>query len=266
MNDFAFMLNYIIWDIDPNLSIGGSFSILWYKILFGLACVVGMQMLDWMFKRENAPRSEFIPHIAIIFFCSMIGARLMHVFFYEFDYYIQHPFEILYIWEGGTASHGAALGVIIGILIYAKWKGKIWYWWTFDRIAIIIPIASGIIRIGNLLNSELYGKVTEVPWAFVFVYADPLPRHPVQLYEVANLILISIVMLLLYLKTEMKEKFGRLSGVMLIMLTIGRFISEFFKEHETSLLDLNMGQLLSIPFFILGIVLVQLSSKGKLNV
>ncbi len=257
------MLTYITWDIDPFIRIGDFFAIRWYSLLFALAIVYGYQITRWFFIREQAPGKEFHRVLIVIFVGGLIGARLTHVIFYDPQYFLEQPWYILKIWEGGLASHGAAVGMIAGVYLYARYLGKIWYWWIYDRLAIALAPGAALIRIGNLMNSELYGKVTEAPWAFVFLAVDPLPRHPVQLYEVAYLVIIFGIMMTLYRYSQLSKKFGMLSGIFLILLTLFRIGAEFFKSYETVLGGLNMGQLLSLPFLGLGILLVIMARRGK---
>ena len=233
--------------------------------MFGLVVLAGLQLTSWFMKREKAPRDEFWPLAFVVFISGLLGARLFHVFFYEPELYLSNPIEILKVWEGGIASHGAAVGIILAIIWFSKYRGSIYYWWIFDRLAMIIALGSGFIRIGNLMNSELYGKATDVPWAFVFSSVDEIARHPVQIYEAFYCFAIFGILMWMYLKTDASKVFGTLSGSFLILLTISRILAEFFKEHHTSMFELNMGQLLSLPFLAMGIIILGVSRMKYLQ-
>ena len=156
------------------------------------------------------------------------------------------------IWKGGLASHGAAVGMIAGTLIYSRFIGTIYYWWIFDRLSIALPLGGAMVRLGNLMNSELPGTTTEVPWAFIFTTFDKLPRHPVQLYEAVWSVFLFFILIFLYNNPEIRNRFGALSGFGLAYISLARFLTDFFKEGEVLLMGLKMGQLLSLPFFVLG--------------
>ncbi|HLP06448.1 MAG TPA: prolipoprotein diacylglyceryl transferase, partial [Paludibacter sp.] len=213
---------------------------------------------------------------------TIVGARLGHCFFYEwkelaepftflgisFHYwnpYISHPWELLYIWHGGLASHGGAIGILIAIYFYNKKVSKKGYIWVFDRLVIGVAICGAAIRFGNLMNSEIYGNATTLPWGFIFVRAgETQPMHPTQIYEMIYCLATFAVTWWLYWKKEAYKKNGLIFGVFLIGIFGSRFILEFIKLDQEAFeanFILNMGQVLSIPFILWGIWLIIKSNK-----
>ena len=190
----------------------------------------------------------------------ILGARLGHVFFYGWDYYSQHPGEILKVWHGGLASHGGALGIFIALLIHSSQVTKRNVFWTIDRVVVPTALVSAFIRLGNLMNSEIYGVQTTLPWGFIFERNDEVvPKHPTQIYESLAYFLTFAVLMHLYWRTRARFKQGLLTGVLFIMVFTARFFIEFIKEDQESFeaaMTLNMGQWLSIPFILAGIFLV----------
>jgi phosphatidylglycerol:prolipoprotein diacylglycerol transferase len=219
----------------------------------------------WYWKRDKAPEKDYLPIIGAIVAGGLIGARLVHVFFYDWAYYSHHLLEIPMLWKGGLASHGGAVGMVLGIWLYCRYKGQVYYWWVYDRLAVGLPFGAVLIRIGNLFNSELYGKPTDVPWAFVFPTVDLLPRHPVQLYEAGCYLIITIIIIGLYTQKSRKLHFGTLSGLFLVLINITRFGLEFFKESPLLFGPFNMAQVLCVPFILLGVLILWLSVRGKLD-
>lgn len=260
----------IIWDVDPVwFSIGGFVDIRPYSILFGIGMFLGYWFVKLMYKREDKTEQELLTLAAYIFFGVIIGARLGHCLFYDFNYYLSHPLEIILpfkIQDGtfeitgyqGLASHGGALGVLIAIAVFC-YKYKINYLSQVDKIAIVAPLTGAFIRLGNLINSEIIGKPTDLPFAFVFVRVDNLPRHPSQLYESLFYILIFIMLWTIYKKSGNKFTPGFYTGLSIILIFGARFIIEFTKIHQADFeqaLPLDMGQILSIPFILAGLFLI----------
>jgi len=257
------ILSYITWDVGPELLNIGPLSVRWYGLLFALAFIVGYKIFQWMYKRENQPESD-IEQLAIYMILGVvIGARLGHVLFYNPSYYFENPLEILMVWKGGLASHGASIGILIAIYLYVK-KKKVGFLWQMDRIVIVVAIGGSFIRLGNLFNSEILGKPAEVPWAFIFTRVDNIPRHPAQLYESLGYLIIFLILFFIYKNKYKKLNDGFLFGLFLILLFTFRFFVEFLKEVQSPFeegLMLDMGQLLSIPFVILGIILIVYAQK-----
>ncbi len=201
---------------------------------------------------------------------TVIGARLGHCLFYEPDKYLKNPIEILKIWEGGLASHGAAIAIILGIYIYAR-KTKIPMLWYLDRVVIFTAFAGTFIRLGNLMNSEIFGEITSLPWGFYFIrYYDPQmgldPRHPTQLYEALSYLTIFIILFRYYKRRLGKFENGQLFGYFLILVFGMRFLIEFLKVPQVSFeqgMTLNMGQLLSIPLILIGVFVIYFINRKK---
>ena len=197
---------------------------------------------------------------------TIAGARLGHCLFYEPAYYLHNPLEILLIWHGGLASHGAAIGILIALWLFER-KEKKGYFWVLDRIAIVVALSGFFIRMGNLMNSEIYGVETTVPWGFVFLRNNEVaPKHPTQIYEGLVYLLIFFLLYRMYWREKGKVYQGLLIGIFLILVFTARFFIEFLKENQVpfeATMKLNMGQLLSIPFVLFGIFVIYWSLKNK---
>lgn len=264
------ILSSIIWDVNPEILPIGSLAIRWYGLLFALGFVFGYIIIGKMFKNENLPEKMLDSLTTYMVVGTVVGARLGHCLFYQPGYYLSNPIEILKIWEGGLASHGAAIGILLALYIFSK-KVKKPYLWTLDRIVIIVALAGFFIRIGNLMNHEIYGDVTNLPWGFNFVLninqwiagAEPIysqPSHPTQIYEALSYLAIFGILYAIYLKVGPERlKTGLIFSIFLILLFSVRFFIEFIKEPQVAFeenMALNMGQLLSIPFVLTGFVLL----------
>jgi len=190
---------------------------------------------------------------------TIVGARLGHCFFYEPAYYLANPLEIIKVWHGGLASHGAAIGILLALWLFVR-KEKKPFIWAIDRVVVVVALAGALIRLGNLMNSEIYGVETTLPWGFVFLRnGENMPKHPTQLYEAFAYLITFGVLMRIYWKTKGKQKPGLLFGLFLIMVFLFRFFVEFVKEDQVAFeaeMKLNMGQWLSIPFVIAGIVIL----------
>jgi phosphatidylglycerol:prolipoprotein diacylglycerol transferase len=262
----------IEWNVNPEIFNIGFISIRYYSLAFIITFLLGYYLLKWIFKRENKPAVYIDRLFTYMFIATLAGARLGHCLFYDPGYYLSHPLEIIMTWKGGLASHGAAVGILIALYYFARKAPDLSYQWLIDRLSIMVAFGASMVRLGNLMNSEIYGKPTDVSWAFVFVTDDPLklPRHPTQIYEAAAYMLLFVVLLLLYKKYGKKIQSGLLSGLFFVGLFGARFVIEFFKEvqepFESSLVEtigLDMGQLLSIPLVLTGIVLLLKSTGSK---
>ena len=246
----------INWDVSPDIFSIGPITIRWYGLLFAMSFIVGYQIMVIIFKRENKSEQDLNDLVWYMILGTVLGARLGHCLFYNPDYYLSHPLEILQIWKGGLASHGAGIGIIAALILYSKKKKDISFLWIMDCVVITVALSGFFIRMGNLFNSEIIGKPTNGNWGFVFVSVDNIPRHPAQLYEAIAYLLIFIFLLSFYFRVKGKFKNGLLFGIFLISVFGFRFFVEFFKENQSPFeqnLFLNMGQLLSIPFVLLGI-------------
>jgi phosphatidylglycerol---prolipoprotein diacylglyceryl transferase len=260
------LLTYITWDIDPDIFTIPFINhpVRWYGLFFALAFLISQQIMYLIYKKEGRPISEIDTLTIYMVFATIVGARLGHVLFYDPIHYFQNPHKIFMIWEGGLASHGGVIGVLIAIYLFAR-KTHVNYWWALDRISIVASLTFCLIRLGNLMNSEMIGTPTNLPWAFIFTMKDNIPRHPAQLYEAIHYFIWFIVLFALWYRLKDSMRNGLLFGWSLIILFSFRFVDEFFKidqvEFEQGMI-LNMGQLLSIPFILTGIVIL-MSNLGK---
>jgi prolipoprotein diacylglyceryl transferase len=259
--------NYIYWNIDPEIINVFGISIRYYGLLFVSGLILCIYILGWIFRRENIPQ-ELLEKLSIYGIIGIfVGARLGHCLFYEPSYYFAHPLEMIlpiqplpgggYKFSGyqGLASHGGALGLIIALIIYSR-KAKQPLIKTIDLISIVGPLEGCFIRLGNLMNSEIIGMPTTKPWAFVFAQIDNIPRHPAQLYEAFCYLLIFVIMILLYKYLRIRLQNGFFFGLTLTMIFVARFLIEFLKEKQVAFeenLAIDMGQILSIPYIIIGI-------------
>lgn len=260
----------INWNVDPEIiTLFDTFPLRYYGLCWVLGLALAYLIIKRIYKKEHIPLENWEQLTMYIFVGAFFGARLGHCFFYEPSYYFQNPLEILlpirsvagsYEFSGfqGLASHGGVLGAILCIIIYAR-KTRTNPLWILDRVAIGGAVTAAFIRIGNLMNSEVYGKPTNGDWGFVFERDDLIPRHPTQVYEAAAYFLIFAVLLFIYRSKKIERQNGLLVGVLLILLFSARFIIEFFKENQVAFEDsmsLNMGQLLSIPYILIGFALI----------
>ena len=259
------ILAYITWNVSPEMFSIGPLSVRWYGLLFASAFIFGYKVMQWVYKKENKPVSDVEQLTVYMILGTVIGARLGHCLFYNPDFYLSNPLEILKVWKGGLASHGAAIGIIISLYFFAK-KKKVTQLWILDRIVIVVASAGFFIRLGNLFNSEIIGKPAEVPWAFIFTKVDNVPRHPAQLYESIAYFIIFLILFFIYKNKRDKLNDGFLFGLFLVLIFTFRFFVEFLKEVQSSFeagMVLDMGQLLSIPFIILGIIFIVRSFKNN---
>lgn len=264
-------LNQIVWDISPIIVKLGSIQVRWYGLLFATAFLLGYIVLErQVFKREGLKIDLLDKLATYVIIGTVIGARLGHVLFYEPAYYLSNPIKILAIWQGGLASHGAAIGILLAIWLYIKKTGKT-YWWVIDRVVIVVALGGFFIRMGNLMNSEIYGHFTSLPWGFIFVRdGQTKPRHPTQIYEALSYLILFFVLLNYYRKNYTTMRPGLIFGIFLIVLFGVRFLIEFLKEPQVAFennMALNMGQWLSLPFILFGVYLLWRKQKetGKLK-
>ena len=261
------MFLYIHWNVNPEVFSIGGWGPRWYGLLFALGFVFGYYIMLKYFKKEGIKQEVLDSLTMYIFLGTIIGARLGHCLFYEPAYYLANPIKIIMVWQGGLASHGAAVGIIAALYLFSR-KFKKTFFWIMDRSMIVIPLALFCIRMGNLMNSEIYGHVTTLPWGFVFEQnGETLPKHPTQLYEGLSYLFIFILLYLINSKTNViTERKGLLFGLSFILLFSARFLIEFVKEDQVNFeanMTLNMGQWLSIPFILIGIIVVYFSLQQK---
>ena len=253
----------IYWDADPIIFSIGSFAIRWYSLAWILTFGLGTLLMMKFYKREKLSMDLIDPLFYSMLIGVFIGARLGHCFFYEPDYYLAQPLEILKVWKGGLSSHGGAVGILLALWWYVRKYGKkndIDYFWILDRICILVALAGLWIRTGNLMNSEIYGNPTDLPWGFIFArHGETVPKHPTQIYEALSYFSIFLIMIFLYMKKLPQLKRGFLFGFFMTTCFSARILIEFIKEpqvEEEIGMVLNIGQLLSIPFVIAGIIIM----------
>ena len=277
------IFNSIVWDVDPILIHFGDGGIRWYGLLWAVGLYVCWALNDRMYKSENCPAEWSDQLFFWMAAGTIIGARLGHCWFYEwhqygepwhlfgweFTYrnpYIEHPLRLFRIWEGGLASHGGTLGIIITAILLNKYRfsrypqfGTSWIW-ILDRLCIGAGLTGALIRLGNLFNSEIYGGPTDLPWGFIFVREGlTIPCHPTQIYEMIYCLIAFAVTYTLYHKTDARRREGLLLGIFLEIVFFTRFCLEFIKNDQEAFEAghfLNMGQLLSLPFIVLGLYLI----------
>jgi phosphatidylglycerol---prolipoprotein diacylglyceryl transferase len=237
----------------------------WYGLCWALAFACSIAMTNYIYKKEgkNVKEVDSLTWYAIL--GVIIGARLGHCLFYGADFYLKNPIEILKVWEGGLASHGGAIGLIIGVFLYCR-KSKTSFLWLMDRIVISVAICGVFIRFGNLMNSEMIGTFTNLPFGFIFEQIDMQPRHPAQLYECLYCVVLFVVFFWLWKKRTLLHKEGLMLGWFMVVLFVQRFFNEMLKEVQElweADLPINMGQILSIPFVLFGIYLIWKANNNK---
>lgn len=261
------MLAYITWNVDPELINIGPLTIRWYGLLFATGFILGYEVAKKMFRKEGIPLEWLDKAMVYVFIGTLVGARLGHVFFYDWSYYSQHLEEIIMIWKGGLASHGAAIGIIIALYFFSKKVSKKSPLWILDRTVVGVALAGAFIRTGNLMNSEIYGQPTDLPWGFKFVRIPSIaniPVHPTQIYEAIAYLIIFVILYRLFFNTNAGKKQGFLLGMFLMLVFGFRFFVEFIKADQVAFeanIPLNMGQWLSIPLVAIGAFLVWRANK-----
>jgi len=250
----------IVWSVKPELVDLGFLQIRWYGLFFAASFFCGYLIFQKIIKKESLDIKFLDDLLVYVAVGTVLGARLGHCLFYQPDYYLANPLEILYIWHGGLASHGGAAGILIALIFFCR-KYKVNFIWVLDRLVIPIALAGFFIRMGNLMNSEIYGYETNLPWGFMFVLnGETAYKHPTQVYEALSYLLIFGYLFFLYFrKNTEKLKDGLLLGLFLVLVFLARFLIEFVKEVQVDFennLTLNMGQLLSLPFIIWGLYLL----------
>lgn len=267
------MLDFVTWTVSPNL-IDSFVTIRWYGLMFAVGFLIGYE-IEWrMFRHEGVPERWMSSLFIYVVIATVVGARLGHVFFYDWDYYSQHLGDILKIWEGGLASHGGTLGIMLAIWLYSRLVTHKPMLWTFDRLVVPVGLVAAMIRIGNLMNHEIYGAPTDLPWAFSFVTnigawmrgAEPVmgpPSHPTQLYEALCYLVTFAVCMWMYWRRNLQEREGLIFGTFMLGIFVPRFLIEYIKNvqepWEIAMREswgIDQGQLLSIPFILLGLWLV----------
>ena len=261
---------FINWNPSPDIFTipGIDWPVRWYGLSWAMAFIGCHFFMNRIYKAEGRTETQLDVLTLYIVLATVLGARIGHCLFYGWEYYSQHPLEILKVWEGGLASHGGGIGILIGMWLYCRKTKESWLW-LFDRLIVVVPFASFMIRFGNLMNSEIIGEPTNVPWAFVFHQVDELPRHPTQLYEAVFYFFLFV--LFYWLWKNKREKFGKgfMFGLFCVLMFGFRFGMEFMKENQEAFeatLPINMGQILSIPFVLAGLYMMYRSTKDTTHV
>lgn len=251
---------YIRWNVSPDLLHLGPLTLRWYGLLFAAGFLVGFYLMRHIYRQEGRPEKDLDTLLWYLLIGTVVGARLGHCLFYEPQFYLSNPIEIFKVWEGGLASHGGTIGVFVALLLYTRKRPDQPFLWLADRLAVPTALAAAFIRLGNLFNSEIYGHITTVPWAFVFERVDPHPRHPTQLYEALVYATLFGVLLILYRRGVLiRWPAGRTLGFFLVWVFGWRWLIEWVKEPQEAFdlaLPFNMGQLLSVPFIGVGLYLM----------
>ena len=231
-----------------------SFEIRWYSIAYIIGILLGWYLAKKIFLYE-AIKDKFDDYVTYVIVGLVLGGRLGYIIFYNLDYYLNNFFDIFKIWQGGMSFHGGVIGIIISTILFAK-KNNENIFKYLDIIALVSPIGIFFGRIANFINSELYGKETVLPWGVKFEKIDNLYRHPSQLYEAFFEGLILLVILIFFQKSVSAKNPGFISGIFLIFYSFFRFVIEFFRVPDAQLgyvfLNLSMGQILCLIFFIFG--------------
>lgn len=266
-------LDFITWTASPNLY-DGFVTVRWYGLMFAIGFLFGYEVVYRIFKHEGAPEKWLGSFFIYVVVATIVGARLGHVFFYDWAYYKDHLGEIFKVWEGGLASHGGTAGILLAVWLFSKWVTKRPMLWTLDRLVVPVGLVAALIRIGNLMNHEIYGGPTDLPWAFCFVQnvhqwmqgAEPVftaPSHPTQIYEAICYLITCAVCMWMYWKRNAQEREGLIFGVFMLGIFVPRFLIEFIKNVQEpweiamrQSWGIDQGQLLSLPFIILGVWLI----------
>ena len=247
------------WNMNPVLVKIGPLTLHWYGVFFATAFISGFIIMQWTYKREGIPEQALDNLFFYLFFGTLVGARVGHCFFYDPVYYASHPIAILKIWEGGLASHGGALGILIALFIYTRKLGRPSYLWMLDRVAIPAALGGFFIRTGNFFNSEIVGTPTSGWLGVVFERVDQVPRHAVQLYESLVYGIIFLLLLFVYRRYGKNVREGLLLGIFLVSVFAVRIVLEFVKAPQAAYEAnwvFSVGQLLSMPFIVLGVTLL----------
>lgn len=264
----SFILGQLIFQVlpSPTFSQIGPIQPRWYGLLFASSFVVGYILMQRMYNVAGRTQEELDKLLTYVMIGTVVGARLGHVLFYDPAFYFRYPSQILAIWNGGLASHGAAIGIILAMYLYVNKVRDMNFLWLADRVVIVVAIGGAFIRTGNFVNSEIIGRATDLPWAVVFENArglsateQMLPRHPTMLYEALLSIIIFIILWAVYKKYQSRPPQGALFGSFLALLFSGRFLLEFTKINQAAFASdwsINMGQWLSLPLIIIGLWLL----------
>ncbi|MBQ0056946.1 MAG: prolipoprotein diacylglyceryl transferase [Bacteroidales bacterium] len=270
------MFDVITWTAHPVIFHIGWFALRWYALMFIVGFFIGEKIMEYIYRHEGMNPERVYTLFLYCFVGTLVGARLGHCLFYAPDYYLSHPLEILQTWKGGLASHGGTIGVITAVFLYAR-RDKLPFLYVLDRLSIGVAPVAALIRMGNLFNHEIFGGPTDLPWAFRFITnlgayeagREPVftaPSHPTQIYEALCYVAVFVITFLMYKKFDAGKRTGMIFGTFLIGIFGSRFFIEFIKNNQEAFEEgmlLNMGQLLSIPFVLIGIWLIVRSLRKQ---
>ncbi|MDQ6478476.1 prolipoprotein diacylglyceryl transferase [Dyadobacter sp. LHD-138] len=273
------MISYIIWDVNPEIFTipqfldYGPFPVRWYGLLFAAGFLIGQQIMIHIFKNEKKPLEDIDALTLYMVISTVVGARVGHFLFYEPEVLFKNPLEVILPPYAGLASHGAVIGIVTGLYLYARTRKSTGqsFLWIADRMVILVALAGSFIRFGNLMNSEIVGRPTDVPWGFIFMKNTEflqIPRHPAQLYESISCFVLFFILLGLWNKFKEKTPRGLLVGIFFVWVFTLRFLYEFLKENQEAFeanYALNMGQILSIPVVLLGLYFIVQSRKHAIQ-
>lgn len=265
---------FVHWNVDPVIFHIWKLDIRWYSLLFVGGFILGWYIFRWFFRREGVKETLLDPLLYTLLIATIVGARLGHCLFYQPDYYLgswSGFLEIFQPWKGGLASHGGAIALLLGMWWFSRHYGRknnFDFLWIMDHLCIAVAFAGCFIRLGNLFNSEIYGDVTSLPWGFIFdLRGETEPKHPTQLYEALSYLVLGLVLVCIYARRLNRTYRGFFFGTFLVGCFGMRFLIEFIKEPQVGFeesMALNMGQLLSLPFILAGIVILSYSFVKKI--
>lgn len=259
------MINSIVWEVSPTLFKVGPLEIRYYGLLWATSFLIGFNIVKKIFLKEGKSEKLMDPLLYAVLIGAVLGARLGHVFFYDWDEYKNHLIDIFKIWEGGLASHGGAIGVLIGLYWFNKYKLKGSFLWLTDRVVIAVALSAFCIRLGNFFNSEIVGTPTILPWGVEFkqlkYYPPGTVLHPAQMYEAIPYLIIFGMLMWFYKKQILFPREGKILGLFLMLVFTVRFFVEQVKESQGGIENnfgqvLSSGQILSIPFILIGVYLL----------
>jgi prolipoprotein diacylglyceryl transferase len=256
----------IHWNASPEIFSLGPIHLRWYGLMFLCGFSLGYMLMKKVCEWEGKPTDKLDSLLVHLVMGTTIGARLGHCLFYDPVYYLSHPIEIFKIWEGGLASHGGVVGVLIATWLFLRKNPEFSLMWLYDRLVIFTVMTGGFIRLGNLMNSEIIGKPTDGSWGVIFERVDQIPRHPSMVYESISYFLIFAISYSVYLRYKAKLPQGLTFGLVIALVFTARFFIEFLKENQSAFendMVINMGQLLSLPFIAAGIYFMIRSRRFK---
>ena len=243
-----------------------SFEIRWYSLAYIAGIIIGWLLCKKILIQKSDINEKFDDYITYLVIGIIIGGRLGYIIFYNFNYYINNFFDIFKVWEGGMSFHGGLIGIIVASILFSKKNNQDSFLYM-DLVSLVAPIGIFFGRLANFINSELYGTPTDIPWAVTFIQVDNLSRHPSQLYEAILEGVILFIILMYFKKKDYLKKPGLISGLFLIFYSIFRFFIEFVRVPDEQLgyliFELSMGQIISLIFFVIGIILFYLKNENK---